>query len=425
MNHKRILIAAIFLFFIITNRLSAGNESSPRATGMGQAQTAVVLPQDAFAWNPAALGFAVKQKNLQLSILHTGARVANNLFSVGEYNHYNGKRLTSKDQKNILGMFGGDKYFQWNANADSRLVGAQYKNAALDVSLQTAGYVNLPKKMLDILWSDSAYRFGSENVRASGTGDASVLLRTDLSYGYSMKKLVRTYLRNYVQDISIGLTAGYLHGYYNHSVKSLRAFIADSSNLVSDGRYHFLESQGGNGFALNIGMMAKINDKWSGGIFVRNLIGFMTWTNKTRSRSGEYDLNAKGFFQIRDKLDSRDTSHATGSYTTKLPTTLSVGCGYQINEKILLAGDIETFIADAPGRVTPRVAVGAEIRQWTNIYLRGGISAGGDNRGFSLSSGAKFIIRRWSVDIALAHLEGLVTGRRFAFALGLNTAVDF
>ncbi|HNI10887.1 MAG TPA: hypothetical protein PLL93_07060, partial [bacterium] len=121
------------------------------------------------------------------------------------------------------------------------------------------------------------------------------------------------------------------------------------------------------------------------------------------------------------KKKSVDTTIYGGQYSTRLPGMLRAGVGYQLDKEWLLAGDIEVILHNAPGNVTPRIAVGAENHRWRKVILRSGLSVGGVNQGLDMALGAGFLMGKTILDVGTNNLEGMISQRSFSFALQIKT----
>lgn len=428
-SFKTFLIYYFFSIIPFSGQVHAGGggESDARAVGMARANTAVAENTEAYMWNPANLGLSqTNQDRMILQIFGTGFRIGNNVLSGPGYNKYNGRVFSDKDKKNFLKLFGGDQSLRANGDGEARLLGFQYRNYSLNVKLEGTGYASVPKDIFDIALSN--YAVGSKKLDRKGNGGANALLNVSMSAGYSIKNI----FPDVVKEMAAGMTLKYIHGFANVTLDDMQGIIEKSDSIITRGRYASRESRGGSGFGIDLGTVARIDRHWTVGLSVMNIFSQVNWTKQDSIRKGSFSIRASDVFDVkfRDKQDSldgnynsdkNDTSYHVGSYTRKLPMILRIGAGYQYNKKLLFTGDIEHYLNKVSGTTVPRIAVGAEYRTSDFVLLRTGMSLGGDNRGFNISGGAGFLWGKTTIDIATNNLEGLITLKRFSFALNIKT----
>ncbi len=430
---KTAFIVTLFIIAILgsvrTLFAGGGGESDARAVAMGRANTAVAENTEAFLWNPANLGLTNRNNDrMMLQVFAAGFRIGNNVLSIPNYNKYNGKALSEKDKNNFLDLFGGDKSLRANGDGEARILGFQYRNYALNVRLNGNGYSQIPKDIFDLALSN--YDVGAKRMNAKGKAGGDAYLDISMSAGYPIKN----FLPNLVKEMSAGMTLKYIMGFGQVTVSDMSGIIQKSDSIITRGSFLTRESRGGNGFGIDLGTVARVNRHWTVGISVMNIVSQVSWTKQDTVRRGYYSIRASDVFDVKfrdhkDSLDANynsdkfDTTYHVGSYSRKLPMILRIGAGYQYNKKLLLTGDIEHYLNDVSGSTVPRMAVGAEYKTSDYVLLRGGMSLGGDNRGFNVSGGAGFLWGRTTIDIATNNLEGLITLRRFSFALNIKTVL--
>ena len=403
-----------------------GGESDARAVSMGRAQTAVAENTEAYLWNPANLGLSSKNmEQMTLQIFATGFRFGNNVLSIPSYNKYNGKTFSEKDKENFLDLFSGDRSLRANGDGEARLLGFHYRNYSLNIKMNGAGYSQIPKDIFDVALSN--YDVGSKKMHAKGKAGGEAYLDVSMSAGYPIKNV----LPGLFKEMAAGMTLHYIRGFAQFTVSDLTGIIEKNESIITRGSFMTRESRGGNGYGIDLGAAAKIDRRWTVGVSVMNIVSQVNWTKQDSVRKGYYFVRANDVFDIKfrdhkDSLDANynsdknDTTYHVGSYSRKLPMILRIGAGYQYNKKLLLTGDIEHYLNNVSGTTVPRMAVGAEYKTSDHVLLRGGMSLGGDNRGFNVSGGAGFLWGKTIIDIATNNLEGLITLRRFSFALNIK-----
>ncbi|HMW37417.1 MAG TPA: hypothetical protein PLH27_04730 [bacterium] len=411
---RKILI--LVYSFVFTAYVYTQEEADARAIGMALAQTAVSENTDAYRWNPANLGLNYKLKP-KLTIAYTGFGFnnRNNIFSRTDYNKYNGRVLSEADKADIRDLLKGKKAFDFNGSGAARALSVQYKNYAVNFEAGGNGNMQLPREILDVVFAKDAYEVGSENLSARGKGGGMAALRTSLSAGFPLTGLFDKHIR----EIAVGATLTYMRGIKQVTIKDFRAFIAESDSFITGARFHTLQSSGGNGFSLSFGVSAQINKEWFAGISVIDVYSKMQWKTLNEKRVAQFDVRSEDIFNAKKK--SVDTTIYGGQYSTRLPGMLRAGVGYQLDKEWLLAGDIEVILHNAPGNVTPRIAVGAENHRWRKVILRSGLSVGGVNQGLDMALGAGFLMGKTILDVGTNNLEGMISQRSFSFALQIKT----
>lgn len=410
------------LVLAITNRSMAGGDSDTRAVGLARSGMALSDHTEAFYWNPANLGFnnPAKKKPLVVDIFSFGFRMANNVIGISEYNKYNGKTWTRNDKQDILKLFGSDDHLDFNMEGEAR-IGVRYMNYSLNIYSESYGFARAPKSLFEMALSPDGYRVGGERLdaRASGSGQTGITFAA--SAGYSVKKWVPIKF----DDVTVGLTAKYIRGLYQGTLKEAWIVIEESDTLTTRGRYNMLTSQGGHGFGFDLGLAARINKKWSVGLSFQNLVSAFSWNGKNEKSYGSYETKTNNLIDIKDNTtnDSSGTVKAK-AYGTYYPILIRAGVAYLWRKDIVLVGQVEHFFRTKyVGDPSPRVAVGAEFQKWKHVALRTGMSLGGDNRGFNIAGGAGFLFGQWIIDIGTNNLEGIVLLRRFSFSTNVRLMI--
>lgn len=412
-----LLYIAIFSLSVVS--IFGGNgDGDPRAMGMARANTAVAENTEAYLWNPANLGLAsLRKNNFTINILSAGFRLNNNVLTIPDYNKYNGKTLSEKDQKDILDLFGGDNSLDFNGDFTARAASIQYMNYALDFSIEGNGFARMPKEVVEIMFN--GYELGSSRLSPQGGGGGNLFFSLGASAGFSLKDKLSVS----VKDLSAGLSLKYYHGFTQSTVKDLYAFVEQSDSIISRGRLNILESHGGNGFAADAGLAVQFDDRWSAGLCLQNAFSSIAWSSRNKKRVAEYSVRTNDFLNIENDLVHSDSTIDGKSYSRKLPMILRVGAGFKVDPTTLLTMDFEHFLTEEHGDAVPRIAAGAEFQTSSTVYVRTGMSVGGDNRGFNLAAGGGFVFGRYRLDLATNNLESIIKLRRFSFAVGCKVVI--
>ena len=437
---RQLLIVA--LLAMSCDRVYAGNggESDARAVAMGRAQVAVAENTEAFLWNPALLGLSQNQQSLfTMQIIGFGFRHGNNVLSISDYNKYNGRAFSEKDKKDFLKLFGSDNALRFNGDAEIRAFGFSYRNYSLNASLRGDGNVSVPRGLFDLTLSN--YAVGESRLSGRGGGAGNFLASVDMSAGYPIKDYFPTVFSRF-KEVTAGMTLRYVRGFEQASLTRMSGVVEQSDSVITRGRYDALTSKGGNGMGLDLGMAAKLNRQWTFGISLHNVFSQVQWSNSNKAYHGQFLIRASDIFDVDFRNDYKDSlgvvhpdtgsynsskfdsSYATGTYSRRLPMILRLGAAFQLNRRMLFAADYEHHLNNTAGSSIPRIAAGMEYRLSDAVFLRSGLSVGGDNRGFNFSGGAGFVRKNTRFDIATNNLEGLITLKRFSFALNVKTTLN-
>jgi hypothetical protein len=177
---------------------------------------------------------------------------------------------------------------------------------------------------------------------------------------------------------------------------------------------------GGSGIGLDLGAALKLNDRYTVGAKVENVMGAIKWNHDTKEYGYNFSFDTMTVDNAGDDYVVSDNyNHAIPTFTTHLPKTLAAGIA-KTSGRLLWALDWKQGFSNDPGTSTkPRLSAGAEYSLLGLLPLRVGYATGG-NRNTAFSFGSGIHLLAYYLDAAA------VTGASFSgySSKGLNIAVS-
>ena len=130
---------------------------------MAGAYSAIARGEESAHFNPANLGLS-GGPIFSLSFLSLGLGLANNSFTVSDYNRYNGSYLSDKKKKTILGKIPSSG-LSLDSRAKFGLLSLSYRNYAFFIEGSGTSKITLPRDPFELIL------YGNELNRAYIIGD--------------------------------------------------------------------------------------------------------------------------------------------------------------------------------------------------------------------------------------------------------------
>jgi hypothetical protein len=392
----------------------AGVHSSARGVGMGGAYTALARGADAAKFNPANLGLT-DYRTTNFEIVGLGVNLSNNAFSLGDYNKYTGALLTDADKADILGRIPDDG-LDLKVEARVTALSASFGSFAVTATGIGVADVRLSRDVFELVLNGNTF---ADTIDVTGSGsDAYSYAALGLSYGLPIYNAG-------TRQLAVGATFKYLRGIAVEEVVELTGLAATfATGFSGQGSMIARTATGGRGYGLDIGAALKLNEKYTVGARVENVLGSITWNKQTEEHGYLFSFDTMTVDNMEDDyVVSDDYSRGIGSFSTRLPARLTVGFA-RIAGRFLWAVDWEQGLANKPGTsTTPMISAGAEYSLLKLIPLRAGFTTGG-KRTSSLSVGSGFHLSAFYLDYAFAFGSALpgysAKGLNFALSMGLN-----
>jgi hypothetical protein len=410
MNTYRTFIILLTIAGILIISSTVLGQSSARSVAMGGAHIGLASGIDAAKFNPANLGLS-NHRNTDLEFLGLSANVSNNSFTLSDYNKYTGAYLTSKDKNDILDKV-PEEGLKVSADIEANALSLASGPFALAVTAYGIAEINLNKDILDLVLNGNSF---ADTIDVNGSYSHALSYATaGLSWGTSI------YSKG-SRQLAIGATAKYVRGVAIEEVTDLRGMAATfETGFQGNGELKARTAQGGTGYAVDLGTSLKINNGYTVAACIENFVSSIKWDQKTKEYGYLFNFDTMTFDNSGDDyVVSDDYTKDIPTFTTSLPSTLTVGVA-NTSGSLVWAADWQQRFRNTEGSSTkPRFSVGFEYKGLKVIPIRAGYSTGGNrNSGFSFGSGINLV--GYYLDLAA------VTGSSFSgySTKGVNIAVS-
>lgn len=358
--------------------------SSARSAAMGGAYTGLARGVDAAKYNPANLGLTDYQQ-LGIEFVSVGVNVANNAFTLSDYNKYTGSVLSTADKQDILDKIPGEG-LKIDADVQATALSLAIGNMAFTISGFAAADVNLNKDIIELMLNGNTL---ADTIHVTGSYSDGISYGTaGISYGTALYSAGS-------RQLSVGLTAKYIRGLAVEKLVELQGLATTlETGFEGSGRAIIRTADGGNGYGLDLGAALKFNDTYTVGARVQNVLGHINWNKGTQEHGYifEFDTATVDDIEEDDYIGSEDYSIDIASFRTTLPTVMNVGVA-KASGRLLWAVDWIQGLGNSPGASTkPHLAVGAEYALLKMLPVRAGYATGGDkNAAFSFGTGLRLV----------------------------------
>ena len=408
--------AAIVLSLLLSPIADAAAtvHSSARSAAMGGAFTGLAKGVNAAKYNPANLGLDGYREN-GIELASMGASITNNAFTLSDYNKYTGAVLSTADKQDIL-----DKVpiegLSINADLKASALSVAFGNLVLSVNGVGAANVNLNREIVDLILNGNTF---ADTIDVTGSySDGLSYAGASLSFGLPIYSAG-------TRQLAVGFTASYLRGIAIEELVSLKGLATTyESGFQGQGEAIIRTASGGSGYGLDLGAAFKLNDSYTAGIRIENILSKLTWSKDPQEHGYIFSFDTAAIDDFdEDFVTSDDYSIDIEPFTTTLPAVMNVGFA-NTSGRLLWAVDWSQGFRAAPGTSTkPRVALGAEYRLLSFLPLRTGFMCGGDrNAAFSFGSGLDFL--GFYLDAAVITGNSLsvysAKGANFALSTGIT-----
>ena len=399
--------------------LIAVNVSSQDVRSLGMAGTSMVLARgtDAPKWNPANLALP-REKNWSFTIFNIEATASNSSFPKRYYDKYNGAFLDEDAKNDILGRI-SESGLGVIADARVQLLSIAFGNYAITVTGSGAGRASAPKDLVDLIL------FGNQiNRTYNATGTAAHALSTATVAFSAATPVAIPWFK--VKASTLGATVKYHYGigYAELLEAELRA-TTTATDLAAKGLADFrFGAPGGQGFSIDIGAAADINDQWSVGLSFSDPLSIIHFGGDSYRGMYTFAVDSLTALSFEDTdFDSIFTTEEIEeehiSFSTVIPAELRLGGGYFFQKVSVTAVYLQGFRKTAVASSTPGFAVGIEYKPWKLLDLRTGIGIGGIH-GFRLAWGLSFNPGPVRIDFAFQNIGGLTSGQSRGFSGGFG-----
>ncbi|UCE67105.1 MAG: hypothetical protein JSU85_03575 [Candidatus Zixiibacteriota bacterium] len=413
------IIGLCVLILLLSGGIAWGRGiSNARALGMGGSYTAIARGIDAPYWNPANLGLSDGNR-YSIGIFGVGAALKKNIFTLADYNKYNGQFLTDGDKENILNSIPADG-LRLDAIGEASALNFSVGNFALVSKGYGASSLNIDRDPLELIFYGNAVvdEISLDNTYGEGYGIADIAA----SYGHPVMQWENG-------EFAVGGSFHYLRGFaYQKVIESEGSISTTDTGFVGDAHMTILSSLGGSGYALDLGLAVKFDRTWYFSAAWQNAYSRMIWDKDTEMMIYTFNMEPITAYDFSDSaasdslITSSDTTVAADPFSSDLPSTMRLGLTKEFNQ-FLFSFDWEQALETRPGTgVNPRLAAGLEYKPLNFLPLRAGMSTGG-RQGSLYSFGFGLHFGPYHFDIAVANsgspFPTHTKGARFALGMGL------
>jgi hypothetical protein len=302
------------------------------------------------------------------------------------------------------------------------------------VQLQVFTSANVPTAIMDVIFN--GVQFDQPQDLSDLSLDLLAVAPLSLAYGRQLQipALVDRVDRFYAGagvNVLLGLTDIHLESKkLLLSTTSDSLFIEGEQTLVSN----FKDDKSpvlGQGFSLDVGIAADINQQLSVSLALQNLLGSLTWPETFRKThkfsisllSAELeniaDYSSAEMDSLQKSFTILDTTYAGVSSNTTYPAQLVLGGAYRVSPVVAVDVTLrQNLDNDYFTGVDPQISVGLEIAQTPIFPIYLGVSIGGFH-GFSWGGGFSLNLGGFQWNIGFGENGGF-----FEDAKGLRLATE-
>jgi hypothetical protein len=412
-----VLITGGLSVLMFADNASAVGESNARALGMGGAHTAIARNFRALYYNPANLGLSDNRGN-SIEFFSLGTQLNNNAFTYGDYNKYTGAYLTESDKRDILASIPDDG-LNLKAIANAGMASFSIGRFAFCASGYGASTVSLPKDPVELILYGNAVK---PNLELDDTdGEAWGIADFAFGYGHQVAKWSDG-------EISAGATVHYLRGIIYERITASEGWAQTlDTAIAAQGNITVLSSRGGSGYSMDLGMAARLSNKYCFSFVIKDLFNSINWSDETEYTYYNFELKPVNANSIDDDsiTVSDDTTVSANSFTQKKPAIMKMGLSSSFNEKFLWGIDYEQgFRNTAASSTVPRLSAGIEYRGLEWLPLRTGLSFGGLIGGYA-SMGFGLDFGCFAFDFAMANRGAVTPNSSKGLLFSMSSEVSF
>ncbi len=373
-----VICLSLVAMLLASNALASG-QSSARSVAMGGAHIGLASGVDAARYNPANLGLT-SHRNTAIEFVGVGANISNNSFTLSDYNKYTGAFLTTEDKADILSKIPDDG-LRLAADVEATAMAISAGSFAFTVLGVGVADVNLNRDIFELVLNGNTY---ADTISVDGSySDALSYASAGLSYGMPI-------YTSGSRQLSVGVTAKYLHGLAIEQVVELEGMVATyATGYAGQGHLIAQTATGGSGYGLDLGAALKLNNSYTAGIKIENFVSKLTWDKETEEHGYIFNFDTMTVDNMEDDyVVSDDYTRAIESFETSIPSVMTIGIANTSGSLVWAIDYQQKFRSENGTSTKPRIAAGVEWSPLGILPLRAGYATGGDrNAAFSFGSG--------------------------------------
>jgi hypothetical protein len=354
------IITFVFIFGIsIQNPVLAQNEGGLK----GGSLFSSAIGSHSLSVNPA--NFWTSRKSGFSILLPVSLQLNNNSVSTTWLNSYllSGKTLDDQSVESMLGEI-PESGLSVNGNGQLMLFGLSYKWLAVYIGGSAQMYGNIPKSLFHSIFQgvefDKPIDLTDTRMNMQAVLPVSLVLSgkfgKSLYAGLGVKGLLG--LAYFSMNGSGGVTShkdkfsgdGNMKIHYNLG----DYYIERDSLLAYSTLGKFTPNVNGRGVAIDLGLTKVIDDNWTLGFSVQNIMGTLDWDETTSHKQliqFDVDIHSDEFEEISDFTESqqdslletiitKDETSTIDTLTTKIPMTIELESEYIFGTRFLLFNSI-------------------------------------------------------------------------------------
>jgi len=394
---------------------TSGELSSARSLALAGAMTVLASGVDATRFNPANLGLQ-SQAPMQLELVSLGLNISNNAFTLDDYNQYSGAVLSASDKSDILGKIPREG-LNLKAGAEAAALSISLGKFAFSVSGVGAADAKLNKDILELLLNGNSY---ADSINVSGCySDGVAYAQAGLSYGRLLYEVGS-------RQLAVGGTIKYIRGIGVEEIIKLEGLAStQATGFQGNGELIARTATGGSGYGLDLGAALQLNDDYTIGARLENILGSIIWDKNTEEHGYNFTFDTLTVNNANDSvIVSNDYSSDVPSFSTRLPTVMNLGVA-NTSGKLRWGVDWEQgFKRTAESSTKPRLSIGLEWLQLGMMPLRLGYAFGG-GRGENLSFGSGVDFSPFYLDFAAVTGTSISVYSAKGLKVALSTGIRF
>ncbi|MBU0518232.1 hypothetical protein KJ564_04765 [bacterium] len=409
---------------------SAATGYTARSMGLAGAYQGFSNGAEVSLFNPANLALP-GGPGLSFDFLSLGASFGNNGFSVALYNDYFSQSYFDANEAwdeaakaAIIGEVPADGLRVFSRMHFTVLAGS-YQNYAVAVNSFVYADFKVPQALIEV----PLQGIGTDPVDLTDI-EGEYIAGTEIAASYGREIPVDW---SWAERFTVGGTFKFLMGHaYGVLEEAGGVALSSSDSIGVEGSYIARvvapfddKGSAGYGMGINLGAAAIINDQWSVGLSLHNILGSIKFSDYYEY-VGEYSFHDPGldqdeFDNFEEYLDSTSTDEyaVNKSISYTLPKSFVLSGLYKLNPKITIAADYQQGLNKTAGNsTTPRLAVGTELRYVGWMPIRFGLGVGGIQK-LTLAFGLGLDFGVYKFDFGIAGQRGL-----FNYSKGVNFALS-
>ena len=402
----KLLIFANIIFISLASEfgIASTGMSQARSMGMGDAYTCLAFGAEAPNWNPANLSITT-EKMYSVNLLAIGGFLKNSVFSQKDYQSYNGEYLDSDQKQKIFGQIPHNG-LTINGRVDAQILSFGYNSMALSISSNVSAKTKVGREIFNLVMFGNQVDKEYDFLPIKGDGIAYSTL--SFAFGYPLPTNI-----SWLSQAGVGVTAKYLRGTkYLKVINSKATSLTEIAGAQFQGNVLLRQSDGGNGFGLDLGFVGTINHQYRVGLVFENIPSIIYWNTRTKETKAFFKGDSLTVEKIQnvdvDSVITRvDSVYNIGAFSAGLPTVLRLGVARNFGN-FLFSWDYEQgFLNTSLSETIPQFAMGVEWRKLTWLRIRSGLTFGG-HASYSFSWGFGFVSNPIYCDLAIRTYNGLI-----------------